>query len=241
MGVLSSAHGRLYGVGLGPGDPELLTLKAARIMRKVDIIYAPQAKTSKESYALGIARQFIDPERQEIVRLFFPTNNERVAGEIWSRAADELAVKLKKGLNAAFITEGDPSLYSTFSYVMESLADRHPELPVEVIPGVTSVSAAAAAARTPLVTHRQSLAVLPAAYGIDGLKDAIASNDTVVLMKVNRTLVQALSVLEQTGLASRSVYVKRASTDQEEVVHSLDQLAKEDLDYFSLLIIRNGR
>ena len=238
---MSSAHGRLYGVGLGPGDPELLTLKAVRIMRKVDIIYVPQAETSKESYAFGIARKFIDSEKQEIVRLFFPTNNQSAAGEVWSRAADELAVKLKKGLNAAFITEGDPSLYSTFSYVMESLADRHPELPVEIIPGVTSVTAAAAAARAPLVTHGQSLAVLPAAYGIDGLKDAIVGNDTVVLMKVNRTLVQALSVLEQTGLAGRSVYVKRASTDQEEVVHSLDQLAKEDLDYFSLLIIRNGR
>ena len=234
-------QGRLYGIGLGPGDPELLTLKAARIMREVDVIYAPQAKTSKNSYALGIARQFIDPERQEIIRLFFPTNDEKAAGEVWSGAADEVAGKLKKGLSAAFITEGDPSLYSTFSYVMETISARHPELAVEVIPGVTSITAAAAAAKAPLVTHGQNLAILPAAYGIDGLKNAIASNDTVVLMKVNRALVQALSVLEQSGLANRSVYVKRASTDQEEVVHSLDRLAMEDLDYFSLLIIRNGR
>ena len=238
---MSNVQGRLYGIGLGPGDPELLTLKAARILGEVDLVYAPQANTSKESYALGIARQFIDPERQEIVRLYFPTNDEKAAGEVWSRAADELAGKLAKGLSAAFITEGDPSLYSTFSYVMDSLSARHPEVPVEVVPGVTSVTAAAAAARTPLVTHGQNLAILPAAYGIDGLKEAVASNDTVVLMKVNRTLVQALSLLEQSGLADRSVYVKRASTNREEVVHSLDRLAKEDLDYFSLLIIRNGR
>ena len=238
---MSNAHGRLYGLGLGPGDPELLTLKAARILREVDLVYAPQAKTSNDSYALGIAREFIDPDRQEIVRLFFPTNNEKAAGEVWSGAADELAGKLKKGLSAAFITEGDPSLYSTFSYVMESLSARYPELPVEVIPGVSSVTAAAAAAKAPLVTHGQNLAILPAAYGLDGLKKAIASNDTVVLMKVNRALVQALSVLEQSGLPNKSVYVKRASTGDEEVVHSLAQLDKENLDYFSLLIIRNGR
>ncbi len=238
---MSGEEGRLYGIGLGPGDPELLTLKGARILREVDLVYAPQAKTSSDSYALRIAREFIDPNRQEIVRLFFPTNDEKAAGEVWSRAADELARKLKQGLSAAFITEGDPSLYSTFSYVMESLSARHPELPVEIIPGVTSVTAAAAAAKAPLVTHGQNLAILPAAYGIDGLKNAITSNDTVVLMKVNRALVQALSVLEESGLANRSVYVKRASTDQEEVVHSLDQLAKEDLDYFSLLIIRSGQ
>ena len=160
---------------------------------------------------------------------------------MWSRTADELAGKLKRGLSAAFITEGDPGLYSTFSYVMEGLSARHPGLPVEIVPGVTSVTAAAAAAGTPLVTHGQNLAILPAAYGIDGLKDAIATNDTVVLMKVNRALVRALSVLEDSGLANRSVYVKRASTDDEEVVHNLDRLAEEELDYFSLLIIRNGR
>ena len=238
---MSRKRGRLYGIGLGPGDPELLTLKGARILREVDLVYAPQARTSGESYSLRIAREFIDPDRQEIIRLFFPTNDEKAAGEVWSNAADQLAGKLRKGLNAAFITEGDPSIYSTFSYVMESLSAKHPELPVEIIPGVTSVTAAAAAARAPLVTHGQNLAILPAAYGIDGLMNAIDSNDTVVLMKVNRALVQALSVLEQSGLGRKSVYVKRASTDREEIVHDLDQLAKEDLDYFSLLIIRSGQ
>ena len=225
---------------MGPGDPELLTLKAARILQEVPLVYVPQAETSTDSYALTIAHKFLDPDKQEIVRLYFPTNNERAAGNVWAAAASEIVPRLKEGHDAAFLTEGDPTLYSTFSYVLESMALNFPEVPVEIVPGVTSVTAAAAAAKTPLVTHGQKLAVMPAAYGIDGLKEAIASTDTVVLMKVNRSLVKALAALEETGKEFKSVFVKRASTDRQEVVRDLGQLAKEDLDYFSLLIIRNG-
>ena len=122
--------------------------------------------------------------------------------------------------------------------MLEILRKEHPELAVEVVPGVTSVTAAAAAAQTPLVSHGESLAILPAAYGLDGLRNAIASHDTVVLMKVNRSLLRAMAELDELGLTGRSVYVKRASTCQEEVVRDLGKLAGEKLDYFSLLIIR---
>ncbi len=230
--------GRLYGVGVGPGDPELLTLKAQRILQSVSLVCVPQAETSEESYALNIVQQFLDLESQEIMRFRFPTNSEKKAGDVWRLAADTLAERLRQGQDAAFITEGDPMLFGTFSYVLESIRIKHPDLPVEIVPGVTSVTAAAASAATPLVTHGQSLAVLPAAYGIDGLRDAIATHDTVVLMKVNRTLLKAMSELDNLGLAGKSVYVKRASTDREEVVRDLGKLAGEKLDYFSLLIIR---
>lgn len=231
-------YGRLYGVGVGPGDPELLTLKAQRVLQSVPLVCVPQAETSEESYALSIVQQFLDLERQEVLRFRFPTNSEKRAGDVWRNAADILAERMYKGLDAAFITEGDPMLFGTFSYVLESMGEKHPELPVEIIPGVTSVTAAAASAATPLVTHGQSLAVLPAAYGIDSLREAVATHDTVVLMKVNRALLQAMSELDDLGLAGKSVYVKRASTDREEVVRDLRQLAGEKLDYFSLLIIR---
>jgi precorrin-2/cobalt-factor-2 C20-methyltransferase len=109
---------------------------------------------------------------------------------------------------------------------------------VQIVPGVSSVMAAAASASVPLVTHGQRLVILPAVYGIDDLKEAIASYDTVVLMKVNRTLVQALANLENLGLAGKAIYVRRATTAHEQVVRDLDQLSEEDFDYFSLLIIR---
>ncbi len=231
-------YGRLYGVGVGPGDPELLTLKAMRILQHVPLICVPQAETSPDSYALSIVRQFLDLETQEVMRIRFPTNNEEQAGEVWRCAADSLAERLQQGQDAAFITEGDPMLYGTFSYVLESIRAKHPGVPVEIVPGVTSVTAAAASAGTPLVSHGQSLAVLPAAYGIESLRDAVANHDTVVLMKVNRTLLKAMAELDDLGLSRKSVYVKRASTDREEVVRDLRQLAGEKLDYFSLLIIR---
>ena len=231
-------YGRLYGVGVGPGDPELLTLKAQRILQSVPLICVPQAETSSDSYALNIIRQFLDLDKQEILRFRFPTNDEERAGQAWSQAAEVLAERLQQGQDAAFVAEGDPMLFGTFSYVLESIRDKHPELPVEVVPGVTSVTAAAASALTPLVCHGQSLAILPAAYGLDSLRDAVATHDTVVLMKVNRTLLKAMAELDSLGLEGKSVYVKRASTDREEVVRDLGKLAGEKLDYFSLLIIR---
>ncbi len=230
--------GRLYGIGVGPGDPELLTLKAHRILQQVPLVCVPQAKTSGDSLALGIVRKFLDPDSQEIMRISFPTNDERGASEVWRSAAFRIAERLKEGQDAAFITEGDPMLYSTFSYVLKNIRADYPDVPVEIVPGVSSVMAAAASAETPLVTHGQSLAVLPASYGIGGLREAIANHDTVVLMKVNRAMIQAVTELDNLSLTGKSIYVKRATTDREQVVHDLKQLAGDDLDYFSLLILR---
>jgi precorrin-2/cobalt-factor-2 C20-methyltransferase len=232
------ANGRLYGVGVGPGDPELLTLKAERILKSVSVICMPQSETSSESFAYTIAQGFIDVDAQEIMRISFPTDDEEGASLAWQDAADEIAVRLRNGSDVAFITEGDPMLYSTFSYVLESLRGKHPDLEIEVVPGVSSVMAAAASARVPLVTHGQRLAILPAVYGIDDLREAIANYDTIVLMKVNHTLLQALANLESLGLSGKGIYVRRASTSREEIVRDLNQLSTEDLDYFSLLIIR---
>jgi len=230
--------GCLYGVGVGPGDPELLTRKALRILQQVPVICTPQSENSADSYALEIVSEFLDRSKQEILRLTFPTDDAEGAAGVWRRGAETIAEKLLAGQDVAFITEGDPMLYSTFAYVLEGIQSSHPSIPVEIVPGVSSVMAAAASAAIPLVTHGQRLAILPAVYGIDDLREAIASYDTIVLMKVNRTLLQALANLETLGLAGRGIYVRRASTTSERVVTDLSQLTEEDLDYFSLLIIR---
>ena len=231
-------YGRLYGVGVGPGDPELLTLKAARVLRQVPVVCAPRSETSQDSYALEIVRDILDEQKQEILRIAFPTDDEEGAATVWRGAADSIAVHLAQGKDVAFITEGDPMLYSTFSYVLDSISTQYPDVPVEIIPGVSSVMAAAASAGVPLVTHGQRLAILPAVYGIDDLSEAISNYDTIVLMKVNRTLLQALANLEQLGLAGKGIYVRRATTAREEVISDLARLTEEDLDYFSLLIIK---
>lgn len=238
VGESTARFGCLYGVGVGPGDPELVTLKAMRVLQEVPVICVPQAETSRDSYALEIVKSYLDEDKQEILRLTFPTDDEEAAGEVWRGAANSVGERLAKSQDVAFITEGDPMLYSTFSYVLYAVCQNFPEAQVEIIPGVSSVMAAAASAGVPLVTHGQRLAILPAVYGIDDLSEAIANYDTIVLMKVNRTLLQALANLEQLGLAGKGIYVRRASTAREEVVRDLRRLSSEDLDYFSLLIIK---
>ena len=232
------ALGRLFGVGVGPGDPELLTLKALRVLQAVPVICVPQSDTQPDSYALNIVREFLDPHKQETLRLTFPIDDPDGAAGVWLDAAHTIAQRLQHGQDVAFITEGDPMLYSTFSYVLYNIQSSYPTISVEIVPGVSSVMAAAASGGVPLATQGQRLAVLPAVYGIDDLSEAIANYDTIVLMKVNRTLLQAIANLESLGLAGRAIYVRRATTAKEQVVRDLRQLSAEDMDYFSLLIIK---
>lgn len=240
-GCGSTYLGTLFGVGVGPGDPELLTLKAHRIIKAAPVICVPQSETRAESYALGIVREYLDTDAQEVLRLPFPVDDPKGAAGVWRSGADTLAKRLYKGQDVAFITEGDPMLFSTFIYVLEAITVEHPTIPVEIVPGVSSVMAAAASSRVPLATHGQRLAVLPTVYGIDDLSEAIASYDTIVLMKVNRELLPALQNLDSLGLAGKTVFVRRVTTTGETVVDDVTKLTKEDVDYFSLLIVkRNG-
>ena len=234
----SPAWGRLFGVGVGPGDPELLTLKALRVLQAASVICVPQSATQPDSYALNIVRGFLDPLKQETLRLTFPIDDPDAVAEVWLAAAHTIAQRLQGGQDVAFITEGDPMLYSTFSYVLYSIRSAYPSIPIEIVPGVSSVMAAAASGGVSLATHGQRLAVLPAVYGIDDLSEAIANYDTIVLMKVNRTLLQAIANLESLGLAGKAIYVRRATTAKEQIVRDLGKLSGEDMDYFSLLIIK---
>ncbi len=232
--------GKFYAVGVGPGDPDLLTRKAYQVLSEVEIIWAPIARTSDQSYSLNIVGQAIDLNNKQIVESSFPTDDEAGALAVWEQSAGEIIQYLNQGQNVAFITEGDPMIYSTVSYVLEVIQNQCPEAEVEIIPGVSSVMAAASSAGIPLVRHGQKLAILPYVYGIDDLREAISNYDTIVLMKVNKLLLTALANLEQLGLLGKTTYVRRASTDNERIVQNLADLTEQDLDYFSLLIIRKG-
>jgi precorrin-2/cobalt-factor-2 C20-methyltransferase len=225
-------------VGVGPGDPELLTRKALRVLQQVPVICVPQSERSGQSYAFQIVQGFLDLARQEVLRLTFPTDDAQGAAKTWRVASETIAARLYRGQDVAFITEGDPMLYGTFAYLLENITDTHPDLPVEIIPGVSSITAAAARAGIPLAAPGQRLAILPAAYGIDDLREATAHCDTVVLMKMNRALLQALANPDQLGLAGKCVYVRRATTLREQVVWDLRQVSQGKLDYFSLLILK---
>jgi precorrin-2/cobalt-factor-2 C20-methyltransferase len=230
--------GCFYGVGVGPGDPELLTLKASRLLQRVPVVSVARPEPGQDHYALSVVRELLDDTKQEILQLPLPSDGSHGAAQVWRANVDAIGERLQKGQDVAFITEGDPMLYSSFSQLLEHVRSAYPEAPVEVIPGVSSVMAAAASAGVPLVTHGQRLAILPAVYGIDDLREAITNYDTIVLMEVNRALLEALANLEKLGLAGKAIYVRRATTQREEVVQDIHQLSAEDLDYFSLLIIK---
>jgi len=235
---LNTNFGRFYGVGVGPGDPELLTIKAQRLLHTVGAICFTQLDDGRESYALSVVRGYLEETKPELISITVPSDDAPVSQETWDKAALSIGSRLREGRDVAFITEGDPMLYSEFSYLLDSVRTVVPEAATEVIPGVSSILAAAASAEVPLVTQGQRLAILPAVYGIDDLRQAITNYDTIVLMEVNRTLLDALANLESLGLAGRAIYVRQATTPREQVVQDIHQLSAEDLDYFSLLIIK---
>ncbi len=235
--------GRLYGVGVGPGDPELLTRKAERVLREVDVVAVPRARPGERGYAHEIVAPLLDRGRQEVLELVFPMARERERLEaVWERHAEELARRLRAGLDCAFVTEGDPFLYSTFIYIWERLRARHPDLPVEVVPGVSSVTAAACRAGVPLAAGEERVAILPdVPAGAGALAHLATAFDTLVFMKAGRRTRDVLEAWQGAGRPGRLVYVRRATTPQEAVVEGGEAIAAQDPDYLSLFLLRTRR
>ena len=230
--------GRFYGVGVGPGDPELLTVRAQRLLGEVGAVCYTQLDNGAPSYALGVVEELVSDGTHRLP-ITIPSDDSPVSHETWHEAAALICARLREGLDVAFITEGDPMLYSEFPHLIEHVQAEQPEgLSVEVVPGVPSVMAAAASSGVSLVGQGQRLAILPQVYGIDDLREAITNYDTIVLMEIDRNLIQALANLEGLGLVGHAIYVRQASTASERVIHDISKLTPEDLDYFSLLIIK---
>ena len=232
------AIGRFYGVGVGPGDPELLTVRAQRLLGEVGVVCYTQLDNEAPSYALEVVKELVY-DRVHRLPITIPSDDTPVSHETWHEAAERIGTKLREGLDVAFITEGDPMLYSEFQHLIEHVqVELGEDLSAEVVPGVPSVMAAAASSGVSLVGQGQRLAILPQVYGIDDLREAITNYDTIVLMEIDRNLIQALANLENLGLAGHAIYVRQASTPSERVIHDISKVTPEDLDYFSLLIIK---
>lgn len=231
--------GKIYAVGVGPGDPELLTRKGERIIRSADVICTPTGQADAASYALSIVEEFIDRNRQEIVVQLFPmTKDEEALGSFWDGAADEVIRKVDEGKSVVFITIGDPCIYSTFLYIFRIISEKRGDIPVEIIPGISSINASAAAALVPLGIAGERIAILPATYEADELRKTLGEFDTVVLMKVSRVFDQVYSLLKELGRDKSSVFIRRVGSREEEVVTDIATLVGKKLDYLSMLIVR---
>lgn len=234
----ATAWGTLYGLGVGPGDPELLTVRAHRLLTTVPVVFAPAGRGNEPGYAQRIVAAYLDPSRQRLEPLTFALSRDVTAMErAWFNAAQRVAEVSAAGLDAAFITEGDPLTYSTFVHLYRTLQRQHPRVPVQVVPGITSFAAASAAALHPLVDQDERLAVIPASYAPADLERVLQAFDTVVLLKVSAVIDQVLDLLERLNLVDHALYVRRVGRPEQEVRHDLRALRGQALDYLSLVIV----
>ena len=231
--------GCLYGIGVGPGDPELLTVQAARILSRVPVIFAPQKDGKSKSYARRIIADMINKSEQRVIELVFPMRKDtgRLT-DYWDKAAETIWQYLGSGEDCAFIAEGDPFLYGTFIYVFEILRNNHPEARIEVVPGISSINAAAARALFPLATGSERIAILPATYEDKAIRKTLNDFDTVIFLKINTVFDKIISILEELNLVEKCVYVSRCTTEDEKIIKDISKLKGQKLDYLSLLIVR---
>jgi precorrin-2/cobalt-factor-2 C20-methyltransferase len=226
-------------VGVGPGDPELLTLRAYNILSRVPVILVPLKDRESKGYARSVIDSLIKKPEGKVVGLVLPMLRDRkqLAG-YWQKAADTIWGYLNKGEDCAFVNVGDPLLYGTFVHVLETLKKAHPEVEVEVIPGISSISAAAARVIVPLASSEERIAIISGNREDKIIRETIKNFDTVVFMKMNAVFDRLLPILEELKLVDKCVYVRRCTTQEEEIVRDIRQLKGEKVDYFSLLILR---
>ncbi len=239
-------YGTLYGVGVGPGAPDLLTLRAVDTLKRAQVLAMPRSSDFGASMAWKIIKPVIgEIEGQERLFLTFPMNKdpERLV-PAWKKAFQAIGERLEKGLSVAFATEGDPSLFSTFIYLQREAVHRWPGIEVVVVPGVSSIAAVPAVTGIPLADGQERIAIIPANYGVDDLPAILEQFDTTILMKIGSEMPNVLAAIREAGLADRAVYVSRATMPDQRIVRDIGQSGEEYGDCFAMAIVakkqRNG-
>lgn len=224
--------GTLYGLGVGPGDPELITLKALRVLRKVPVLAWP-APLEGDSMARGIAAPHLDGHHEEIpIRM--PMEVARFpAQQVYDQAAEEIGAHLADGRDVAVLCEGDPFFYGSFMYLFGRMAER---FSVEVVPGVSSLMATAAATGAPLAARNDILTVLPAPLEEAELTRRLKDVEAAAIIKVGRHLPKLRRALKAAGLLEDARYIAHATLDQQ-VVTDLSELEDEKAPYFSMILV----
>ncbi|ESA38678.1 precorrin-2 c20-methyltransferase [Leptolyngbya sp. Heron Island J] len=234
----ASVWGKLWGVSVGPGDSEWLTLKGLQILQAADVVACPQNRDGEPGMAYGIVKSHLRPE-QTILPLDLPFVRDPVQlQQAWTAAGETLVTRLAQGQDVVFITEGDASLYSTFSYVAQTVHHLAPTVDITTVPGVCSPLAAMAALNRPLSLGGEKIAILPALYDVSELTHALEWSEVVVLMKVASVFGQVWQTLHDLELLEQASLVEWVGSSQEKQYPSLVDLADYTPPYFSILIVR---
>ncbi len=235
--------GTLYGIGIGPGDPELITLKGARILGNASCVYVPRAPRGEESLALSIAKEHVNPAAKIIPVEFSMTLNETEREAHWLEITKGIAEVLETGKDACYLTLGDTLLYSTYVYMLRALRQHLPGATVVTVPGVASFSAAAALCEFPLGESDLPVTIVPATDDLFSVRTALSAKGTVVLMKVGKRLQAILDMLEDSGLIDTAVFISRAGLQGQRIETDLRLLRGQPIDAgnLSVILIRGQR
>ncbi|CAK8716314.1 Precorrin-2 C20-methyltransferase [Candidatus Electrothrix laxa] len=246
-------QGRLYLVGVGPGDPELMTCKSVRVLERTKVWVVPKARKNGASSALHIASAMISTASKDVLEVRFPMKKIHLEQEHdpevqqgWQEAARIVLERLDQGEDVAFPTLGDPGLYSTSFYLLNTLQEMLlkscrescRELPVTIIPGITAMAACSAQLHAPLGLGNDVLSVVPAAFDDARLRDILLTADAIVLMKVFRRLPAVIELLDELGLTDKAVLLERCGMDGQRIYTDIREAADKELHYFSTLLIR---
>lgn len=230
--------GILYGIGVGPGDPDLLTLKGAALLAHCLRVFVPRGRERAESLALEIATRHLHPEAVVTELLFPMTTDKAKLAEHWQDAARTVLETLQQGHNAVFLTLGDPMLYSTFIYLARALRTLCPEAPVQTVAGVTAFSAAAAAATSAVGEAKRPVVIVPTADDLTTVRQALEMSANIVLMKISHRLPEIVKLLEEYRALDRAVLVSRVGLSGEQIATDLRALVDQPrAGYLSVILV----
>ncbi|WP_315520874.1 precorrin-2 C(20)-methyltransferase [Leptotrichia wadei] len=224
--------GKFYGIGVGVGDPENITVKATKKLHEVDVIVLPEAKSGEGSTAFNIVKEYVKAGVEQMF-LEFPMIKDVEARKVFRKNnADKVSAELEKGKNVAFLTIGDPMTYSTYTYVLEHIAD---DVEVETIAGITSFNSIAARLNVPLMIGDEDLKVVSVNRKTDIYKE-IENNDNLVLMKISRNFEKIKKAIIETGNKENAVIVSDCGKENEVVYWDIESV--EEVPYFSTMILK---
>lgn len=237
--------GHLYLVGIGPGDPELITYKAGRILEQTSVWAVPKSKNGERSCALRIAGGLLETEGKTILELTFAMKKvflgEQLNPELldaWNDAASAVMHYLEQGQDVVFPTLGDPTLYSTAFYLLPALQQRRPDIQVTIVPGITAMAACAAGVGSPLALGNDLLTVVPAAFDDHRLREILITHEAIVLMKVHKKMDRLVALLEELDLVDKAVLFERFGLPEQKVYTDIRQVQDKKLHYFATMVIR---
>jgi precorrin-2/cobalt-factor-2 C20-methyltransferase len=227
--------GKLYGVGVGPGDPELITVKAVRVIKSADIVFTAASTKNNYSLAVDIAAPYIS-EKARIETLKFPMTKDETRSEAaWTANAQKIAHALTRGLTVVFLTLGDPVTYSTFGYILKTMKQVMPEADIETIPGITSFHAASARLNRILVEGEESLLVTSGAFGGNRIRD-LRQVENIAIVKAYKNIPDINAALKEAGMHKKGVAVSHCGREKEKIFNNLDDLETRSPDYWTLIL-----